>query len=145
MYATANTTHKAPPLSDAQFFFVIDLVQNTSGIQLDPAKKRDLVSNRLMRRLRAINLHTYEEYLDYLKTSADELIAFTNAITTNHTFFFREEHHFEHLADYVQTRWQRYDKNQPFRIWSSASSSGRNLIVWPWYYIKTSPMFASTT
>ncbi len=119
-----SPAEKQDVLSDQQFFFIIDLVKSTSGIQLDPKQKRELVSNRLMRRLRKLNLNTYQQYIDFLKSSPGELTAFTNAITTNHTFFFREEHHFEHLAEYLKIRLRRHNTDQPFRLWCSAASSG---------------------
>ncbi len=76
--------------------------------------------SRLARRLRARGLDTFRRYLDLLESenSAAEWEAFTNALTTNLTAFFRESHHFPILADFVKRR------QQPVSIWCSAASTG---------------------
>jgi chemotaxis protein methyltransferase CheR len=48
----------------------------------------------------------------------DEWQAFTNALTTNLTSFFREEHHFPVLAEHL------VKLQKPIRIWCSAASTG---------------------
>jgi chemotaxis protein methyltransferase CheR len=49
-----------------------------------------------------------------------------NAVTTNHTAFFRERHHFDHLGREVMPRLmqERAGRRGRIRIWSSACSSG---------------------
>ena len=72
-----------------------------TGIALSDAK-RQLVYGRLARRLRALKLESFGEYIELLERGvAAELEEFTNAITTNLTSFFREPHHFEYLASDV--------------------------------------------
>ena len=60
--------------------------------------------SRLARRLRARGLDTFRDYLDLLEQEDDPLEweAFTNALTTNLTAFFREAHHFPILSDFVK-------------------------------------------
>jgi chemotaxis protein methyltransferase CheR len=76
--------------------------------------------SRLARRLRARGLDTLPQYLDLLEAENDpaEWEAFTNALTTNLTAFFREAHHFPILADFVARR------RQPVSVWCSAASTG---------------------
>src|SRR4051812_21260829 len=81
-------------LTDAQFHRIRQLVREHTGIALSDAK-RQLVYERLSRRLRALRLESFAEYLELLEQGvAAELEEFTNAITTNLTSFFREPHHF---------------------------------------------------
>ena len=78
-----------------------------TGIALSEAK-RQLVYGRLARRLRALQLRHFGEYIELLESGEPaELEEFTNAVTTNLTSFFREPHHFEYLASEVLPRWSR--------------------------------------
>ncbi|MEY4762617.1 MAG: hypothetical protein RLZZ200_2473, partial [Pseudomonadota bacterium] len=82
---------------------------------------------RLSRRLRALDLDSFREYRDLLASPAGsgELIEFTNAVTTNLTSFFRENHHFEYLANNIlKPLADNPMSNRRLRIWSSACSSG---------------------
>jgi len=81
-----------------------------------------MVYSRLARRLRATGIDTFVKYLDDLESSrlgAGEWEAFTNALTTNLTSFFRESHHFPLLAEHIKAR-----RGEPINIWCSASSTG---------------------
>ena len=95
------------------------LIYKQAGISLGESKQ-EMVYSRLARRLRAKGLSTFAEYLDRLESGGDseEWVAFTNALTTNLTSFFREAHHFPVLADHVLNR------KGPLSIWCSASSTG---------------------
>ena len=95
------------------------LIYKQAGISLSEAKQ-EMVYSRLARRLRAKGLTTFEAYLDGLERGADagEWEAFTNALTTNLTAFFREEHHFPILSEHVLGR------GGSITIWCSASSTG---------------------
>jgi chemotaxis protein methyltransferase CheR len=79
-----------------------------------------MVYSRLARRLRAVGMTSFATYLDTIERDREsaEWEAFTNALTTNLTSFFREEHHFPILAEHVKK------KTGPLDIWCSASSTG---------------------
>jgi chemotaxis protein methyltransferase CheR len=104
--------------STGDFEQVRQLLYAHCGISLNDGKQ-PLVYSRLARRLRALNIASFAKYLAYLRQTPDEMQAFTNALTTNLTAFFRERHHFEMLAEFVQRAPRR-----PLRIWSAASSTG---------------------
>lgn len=95
------------------------LIYQNAGISL-AASKQEMVYGRLARRLRAIGIKSFSQYLDELESGKqpDEWQAFTNALTTNLTSFFREAHHFPLLANHVRGRKERIE------IWCSASSTG---------------------
>lgn len=99
---------------------VRDLIYQKAGIALADSKQ-EMVYSRLARRLRALGIQSFADYLDMLESrpGSDEWEAFTNALTTNLTSFFREAHHFAILADYVKTL-----NGAPIRVWCSASSTG---------------------
>jgi len=112
-------------LTDAQFHRIRALVREHTGISLSDAK-RQLVYGRLSRRLRALKLDSFGEYLELLDSGgAAELEEFTNAITTNLTSFFREPHHFEYLGSDVLPQIIARDTGaRRGRIWCCAASTG---------------------
>ncbi len=107
------------PLSDTHFRRICQLIYQRAGIVLAD-HKRDMVYNRLVRRLRTLGLDDFGRYLGMLESNANsaEWQAFVNSLTTNLTAFFREGHHFPVLADHARKR------NGEYRIWSAAASSG---------------------
>jgi chemotaxis protein methyltransferase CheR len=111
--------------TDDDYRMIVDLVHKTSGIALG-SNKFSMVYARLGRRLRELKLTRFEDYCDLLTNDPGgaEVMAFTNAMTTNLTRFFRENHHFEHLAGSVLPAAQRNNKDHRLRIWSAGCSSG---------------------
>ncbi len=111
--------------SDKEFKFISKLVGERTGIVLSDAK-RQMVYGRLSRRLRQLKLNRFSDYCELL-TSGDEheLVEFTNAITTNLTAFFRENHHFEFLKQTVLPELlEKNADSRRIRIWSAGCSSG---------------------
>ncbi len=106
-------------LSDAQFRRISQLIYQRAGIVLAD-HKRDMVYNRLVRRLRQLGLDDFGRYLAMLEANQDnaEWQAFINSLTTNLTAFFREAHHFPTLAEHARKRQGEY------RVWSAAASTG---------------------
>lgn len=103
----------------ADFERVRKLLYQHAGISLSDHKK-DMVYSRLARRLRANNIRSFSEYLDFVESErGEEWEAFVNALTTNLTSFFREAHHFPLLAEHILSLNKR-----PIRLWCSAASTG---------------------
>lgn len=111
--------------NDQDFQFLGQLVYARVGIVL-AEHKRDMVYSRLARRLRALGLRNFADYCALLQSpdGEEEMVDFVNAITTNLTSFFREQHHFTHLRDEVLAPLAAAKGKGRFRIWSSACSSG---------------------
>lgn len=107
--------------TDRDFQRIRDLAQARAGIFLSP-KKRDMVYSRIARRLRALSMLTFDEYLEHLEDHTDEAQDFINALTTNLTAFFREAHHFELLSEQMLRLADA--RRGPIKIWSSACSTG---------------------
>jgi len=99
------------------------IVYDQVGISLGPHKEA-LVQARVSKRLRALGIRSYDEYLDLLEVddSGAELTLFVDAICTNVTSFFRESHQFDFVNDQMH-RWLG-DGQRRFRFWSAACSSG---------------------
>lgn len=111
--------------SDKEFKFISDLVGERTGIVLSSAK-RQMVYGRLSRRLRQLKMTKFSDYCEMLTSGhEEELIEFTNAITTNLTAFFRENHHFDYLKNTVLPEVIKNNaQTKRIRIWSAGCSSG---------------------
>lgn len=108
--------------SDENFKQVVSLIRHKAGIKLSE-RKSDMVYARLARRLRALRLNDFDSYLAYVESNEEEAINFTNSLTTNLTHFFRENHHFDYLADvYFPEILQKGKKR--IRVWSAGCSTG---------------------
>jgi chemotaxis protein methyltransferase CheR len=111
--------------TDADFTHVREMVFQHAGISLTEAKS-DLVYNRLSKRLRLLKLKTFREYFQYVEEVGEqEFVNLINAITTNLTSFFRENHHFEYLAKTVFPELLKKNRDSKrIRIWSAGCSTG---------------------
>jgi len=112
-------------LTDRDLGQIVRLVYDRSGITLHDGK-RSLVTARLQKRLRVHGFGTFSDYLKHVEgdASGGELVELLDAIATNHTYFFREEQHFDLLASRVVPEWRARTAGEPFRIWSAACSTG---------------------
>ena len=108
-------------LSSAQFKKISQLVYSIAGIDMTPGKKA-LVKSRLMKRLRRLEMHNFDEYLNYLKSSqgSSERGLMVDALTTNKTSFFRENAHFTYMAENILPNLTK----KRIRMWCAACSSG---------------------
>jgi chemotaxis protein methyltransferase CheR len=111
--------------SDQQFERVRDLVRRHLGIALI-GSKRELVYGRLSRRLRRLQLDSFDDYLERVESGdPEELEQFCNAITTNLTAFFRERHHFDFMTSQLLPQLALSNRSsRRIRIWSAGCSTG---------------------
>jgi chemotaxis protein methyltransferase CheR len=125
-YSDASSANNyGPQLGDTEFEFIRHVIAENAGIVLGP-NKRQLVQGRLARRLRELHLNSYEAYCEHIRESGpEELVGLINALTTNVTSFFRENHHFEGLASYMLPEaFKRNQQSRRIRIWSAGCSTG---------------------
>lgn len=111
---------------DEQHFAQLrELVYTHTGIKLEETK-RELVHRRFSPRLKELKMESFSDYIALVKSGdKDELVKFSNAITTNLTSFFRENHHFDFLKNecFPQLR-ERNRSSKKIRIWSAGCSTG---------------------
>jgi chemotaxis protein methyltransferase CheR len=108
------------PFSAEHFRLISERVYRFSGIRL-PDGKREMVYARLARRLRSLGLASFDAYVHYLEVEPAEWEHCTNALTTNVTAFYREEHHFRVLAEHAR---ERAGGAAGYRVWSAGCSTG---------------------
>jgi len=124
----AGTVSREFAFTDREFEFLKEFFYTRTGIVL-VERKREMVYGRLARRIRALGLKSFKQYLDYVQTPEGdaEIGLMINAVTTNLTKFFREPHHFEHLREVAIPAALdrcRQDGNRRIRLWSAGCSSG---------------------
>lgn len=106
--------------TDADFDRVQTLIYQRAGISLHNGKHA-MVYSRLSRRLRDTGYQSFKDYLGWLEThDGPEWQEFVNALTTNLTSFFREQHHFEILANHLKSK----PVGAAWRVWCNAASTG---------------------
>ena len=114
------------PFTQQDFNFLRTFANDRTGIVISD-DKFDMFYSRLSRRLRALRMHSFAEYCAYIKTGQDkaEETELVNAITTNLTAFFRENHHFEYLRDTaIPERLAANGADRKLDIWSAGCSTG---------------------
>ena len=115
-------------LQERDFDRIRDRLYDVAGISLSDAK-RTLVIARLSKIVRGLKLPSFDAYLDYLETQGtpDDAQAFVNALTTNLTRFWREEHHFTHLVAHIGDLMHAHEAHgsKRLRIWSAGCSTGQ--------------------
>lgn len=108
----------------ADFARISALVEHEAGIMLPPGKAM-LVYSRIAPLVRDSGCGTFANYLALVEADPVEKSRVVVALTTNHTFFYREAHHFEHFADVVRPDLvARLAAGQKVRMWSAGCSNG---------------------
>jgi len=106
--------------TNADFDRVQALIYQRAGISLHNGKHA-MVYSRLSRRLRDTGHQSFKDYLGWLEThDGPEWQEFVNALTTNLTSFFREQHHFEIFAHHLKSK----PLSTSWRVWCNAASTG---------------------
>jgi chemotaxis protein methyltransferase CheR len=113
-------------LGPTEFGAIAKIMQSDARIHLAPGKVT-LVQSRLNRRVRKHGLSSFKDYVKLVHADAEERRAMVVALTTNHTHFFREGHHFDHLRETAMPWLQRQAQSKPLRIWSAGCSSGEEV------------------
>ena len=113
------------PMSGRNFRVISKLAYDHSGIVLSDHKQQ-MVYSRLARRIRELELPNFDVYLRQVNEHWDqESTAFLNALTTNLTSFFRENHHFNYLAKQVVPELKKtHAHDKKIRVWCAAASTG---------------------
>lgn len=115
-------------IRDSEFRAASQFIYERFGIKLTDQKKV-LLAGRLSKRLRVLGISSLSAYLDLVNgdPTGAELTEFLNLITTNHSYFFRENDHFQFLARTILPEIARESRTNPsrsLRIWSAGCATG---------------------
>ncbi len=113
----------AAQLSDTEFAKLSKFIYTEYGIKMPP-EKRIMLQSRLQKRLRALKIYSFKEYIDYVfsKEGTNEIIHMMDVVSTNKTDFYREPAHFEYLRDVILPELCEVKKS--IKLWSAGCSSG---------------------
>ena len=96
-----------------------------------PIEKKIMFQSRMQKRLRELNMMSFEEYADVLldtKSHMEEFTIMADYISTNKTEFFRENAHFNFLTNTVLPKFLEHARDfriPHINIWSAGCSSGQ--------------------
>ncbi len=113
-------------MTEQTFLRFKEFIEGTLGIKIPPAKKI-MLESRFAKRVRALGLENMEDYCDYVFSAEGydlEVQQLIDAVTTNETHFFREEHHFEFLKNTVLPEFVQSGVEN-LNVWSVAASTGQ--------------------
>lgn len=102
---------------------LFEQVKRHTGIAMNE-RKWTMLKGRLRRRVMALGLPDYRDYLQVLDTSVEEVRDFIDLVTTNETSFFRTPRIWEYLSEAFLPYWHSQETGAPLRVWSAAASSG---------------------
>lgn len=111
--------------TQADFDVLRKISNQYSGI-LVPDDKFDMFYSRLSKRVRMLGFSSFKQYCQYLQNNPDdEFTEFINAVTTNLTSFFRENHHFEFLSrTAIPELLKKKAASKQIKVWSAGCSTG---------------------
>ncbi len=116
-------------MSDEEFRQIRDYIYNYCGLYFDIDAKY-MLEKRLNRRVSQLQLNSFKDYFYLLRYSRDceeELSLVIDLLTTNETYFFREDFQLKAFTDEILPeiiKNKRGTGDRSLRIWSAGCSSG---------------------
>lgn len=111
-------------LTNRDFTRLKTFMYNNYGINLE--KKEKLIETRLALVVKRMGFTDFSSYIDaLLKDKSGEMVAIiVEKLTTNFTYFMREEQHYKFLREKIILNRIRTNPSSNIKIWCAASSSG---------------------
>lgn len=109
-------------LEDQDFIRLKNYIKDNYGINLD--KKRSLIEGRLSNIVQKKGFTTFSSYIDHALNDPNEIVLLVSRLSTNYTYFMREEQHYRFLVERALPEWTPRIRDKDLRIWSAGCSSG---------------------
>ena len=117
----------SPAISDKDFLLLRNFIKEECGINISPSK-RVMLTLRLQKRLRALDMGSFRQYIDFITTPAgrsQEIVSMLDVVSTNKTDFFREFSHFDYLScEALPQLMAAKGVKGKINVWSAGCSSG---------------------
>lgn len=110
-------------LGETCFKKYVDFIHELTGITIS-SSRISMVEGRLRKRVTALGIQDYEDYLNVLKRDRTEQACFIDLITTNETYFFRTPRIWDYIENTYIPKWHTENPGKTFTAWSAAASSG---------------------
>ena len=113
-------------MKPGDFEYMRDLLKQKSGLIVNPDKVY-LLESRLTPLARTHGMESFDELISKVRSSRDEKLIdeVTDAMTTNESFFFRDNTPFDILKKHVLPYLNKNKTDRKLRIWCAAASSGQ--------------------
>jgi len=115
----SQITNNSIILTNSEFKNIKQIIYTKCGINIT-IEQKNLLEHKLRKRLKHCTLDCFTQYYNRLNSDPKELQEMINVVTTNETYFFREQRHFDFLNDVIINEF----KDKKLKIWSAASSVG---------------------
>ena len=112
-------------ISNADFQRLVKFIHTDYGIDL--SQKQQLITGRLSPTLRQMGYKDFASFVDHLlrNKNPDDVTLVLNKLTTNYTFFMREQDHLDYFAkNIIPDLVRRHQRDKSLAIWSAGCSSG---------------------
>jgi len=111
-------------IEDQDFFHLRDYVKSHFGVNLE--KKRTLIEGRLHNTIIQLGFENFHDYLNdvFNDKSGEKINTLMTRLTTNYTYFMREDTHYRFMEEVALPYWTSVIKDHDLRIWSAGCSSG---------------------
>lgn len=111
-------------IEDQDFLRLRKYMYDNFGLNLE--KKRTLVEGRLMNHVAAAGFDNFHDYLEdvLIDKSGKKIDELITKLTTNYTYFMREETHYNFMANTALPEWKSKIRDNDLRVWSAGCSSG---------------------
>jgi len=125
-------------LEDQDFFRLRDFVKTRFGVNLE--KKRTLIEGRLSNSITQGGFENFHDYLEdvYRDKSGAKIDVLMTKLTTNYTYFMREETHYKFMEEVALPYWASAIHNHDLRVWSAGCASGEEayttaMVISEWF------------
>ena len=109
---------------DNDLEYLLEHLRRTRGFDFTGYKRASL-ARRVTKRLQAVGVTGFADYVDYLEVHPEEFANLFNTVLINVTSFFRDPSAWEYLAEFVLPGLiARCRPNFPIRVWSAGCASG---------------------
>ena len=113
------------PRNTQEFEALIQYLKNNRGFDFS-GYKRSSLQRRMGKRIQALRIEHYGDYLDYLEVHPEEFVQLFNTILINVTGFFRDIAAWEFLvAEIIPKLIAGKQPHEPIRVWSAGCASGQ--------------------
>lgn len=116
-------------INEQQFLFLTDYLARKYGLKIQEDKK-SLLESRLYSRINKLGMSSIDEYIQFVfknDQGKQEYQFFVDNITTHKTFFFRENHQFDFMVEYLKKTYGGSPTGQRINIWSAGCSTGEEV------------------
>jgi two-component system CheB/CheR fusion protein len=111
--------------SEGDLEALLEYVRRARNSDFTGYKRASLV-RRINKRLQALGLSTFGDYLDHLQVHPDEFNNFFDTVLINVTSFFRDDEAWDALKELLAARFAgQSGGDAPIRIWSAGTSTGQ--------------------